>query len=832
VNTKATLVAPVLALLLAADAQASVVTNSFSFTYTNRAALLADGWDFLARSTNGAVRNTETTNGITPPDVSYDQNTHPGVLRVPIYYGDLYSGNNSTRNTLFHDLATNWMSLRLETAVQPTQNYQGVHLAMYQDDDNFVEVAFGYGNGQTLFLSQEVKGVPATLKYLAADATNSPSLHLRLDREFFRGDVSAYYSLDGTNWAFLGWASQTLTNARLAICTGGAYGSFPNADLLRVDILNTNAPITTSLVMQPAGLAFGCVAGQSCTNRQQARLINRGPTGLAWNCASTAPWLFASPTNGPATGVQSGTCDVWVDPTGLTPGLYQAALVFNAPGAANSPAALNVSLIVNPAGRTQVATWRGGKRAALSVSVDDGQASMFSVLTNYGFKGSYVMGGTNAPAFFNNYYLAGMELGPHLIDHTCNPFDEPTMRYEIGANIAALCATTIQPCDQVLTLIWPCGFCDTRMKVVSADYVLCARGYGINLLEDRTPYDFMNLKSFNSHGQGLDTTTDLNPTPTNFVNVIKDALAQGKWANLSFHGANDDDGAVAYAAATNVWVARISTVVKYIMQRDRTVLSNYVETAGLIQFDCFRLPLPPSDLRSYEAIISPQDPITLQVDVSGIQQILGFSVDGSPTTNYSFRTAGSSTFLLFDTPVTVLPQRVQVLTSTNHPPSLAPIADRAVHALVTLSITNSVSDADLPGQLMTFSVDPPVPAGAVVGPADGVLVWTPAESQVGTNQFTVRVTDNGLPALNDSKTFFVNVLPRPTLWSAPTGSNAATVAWSAIPGTTYRLQFKTNLNDAAWTDWMPDIVATGITATVANVVVSNASCFYRVRVQP
>src|SRR6478609_437875 len=62
---------------------AAQTTTTIDFSYTNRAALLAGGWDFMARTPSGAGRNTETSTGVTPPDVSYDQTLHPGVLQIP-----------------------------------------------------------------------------------------------------------------------------------------------------------------------------------------------------------------------------------------------------------------------------------------------------------------------------------------------------------------------------------------------------------------------------------------------------------------------------------------------------------------------------------------------------------------------------------------------------------------------------------------------------------------------------------------------------------------------------------------------------------------------------
>src|SRR5205085_23911 len=77
-----------------------------------------------------------------------------------------------------------------------------------------------------------------------------------------------------------------------------------------------------------------------------------------------------------------------------------------------------------------------------------------------------------------------------------------------------------------------------------------------------------------------------------------------------------------------------------------------------------------------------------------------------------------------------------------------------INELVAWSYTNSVSDAD--GGTMTWSLTA-APTGASID-ASGVISWTPTESQgPSTNTFTVQVSDDGSPALTDSKTFSVVV---------------------------------------------------------------------------
>src|SRR5207249_1051458 len=74
-------------------------------------------------------------------------------------------------------------------------------------------------------------------------------------------------------------------------------------------------------------------------------------------------------------------------------------------------------------------------------------------------------------------------------------------------------------------------------------------------------------------------------------------------------------------------------------------------------------------------------------------------------------------------------QSVEVIVlESNRPPTLAPIADRTLHAGMTLIITNTATDPDLPANTLTFSLDPGAPPGAGLGSSNGVFVWTPGDS--------------------------------------------------------------------------------------------------------
>ena len=123
----------------------------------------------MATAPGGAPRNTEITDAGVGPLVSYNQGGPPGALRIPCDVGDLWgtgTGVNNSRNSLFRSLATNWTSMSLALSFAPAMNFQQVHLALYQDDDNYVQAGFAYNTqlngsgGLVTTLIWEAAGVP------------------------------------------------------------------------------------------------------------------------------------------------------------------------------------------------------------------------------------------------------------------------------------------------------------------------------------------------------------------------------------------------------------------------------------------------------------------------------------------------------------------------------------------------------------------------------------------------------------------------------------------------------------------------------------------------
>ena len=94
----------------------------------------------------------------------------------------------------------------------------------------------------------------------------------------------------------------------------------------------------------------------------------------------------------------------------------------------------------------------------------------------------------------------------------------------------------------------------------------------------------------------------------------------------------------------------------------------------------------------------------------------------------------------------------------NRAPSLAAISNYVADVTRSVVFRASATDPDLPTNSLIFSLDPGAPGSASVNPTNGRFVWIPGRDRAATtNAITVRVTDNGVPALSDGKSFTVIV---------------------------------------------------------------------------
>ena len=100
-----------------------------------------------------------------------------------------------------------------------------------------------------------------------------------------------------------------------------------------------------SVLAQPSSLAFTYTQLGSVPPTQSVSLSSAQSLNIATSISPTESWLVVtSPSAATPASLQ-----VSIDPTGLTPGQYNASILVNAPGAANNPIAIPVSLTVNSA---------------------------------------------------------------------------------------------------------------------------------------------------------------------------------------------------------------------------------------------------------------------------------------------------------------------------------------------------------------------------------------------------------------------------------------------------------------------------------------------------
>lgn len=409
------------------------------------------------------------------------------------------------------------------------------------------------------------------------------------------------------------------------------------------DIGSSNTSV--ALGVRPGELVFSGVDGRGCGAPQEVAVTSRTPTDVQWQVSGNQHWLRFSA----AAGTTPEAVTVTVDCTGLAPGLHEALLSVKA-GQGES-IDVPARLIINPATRVTTATWKGGARGAFSVSTDDGHQSGFTELLFAGRTGTFVMNGTSSPPFYPALLESGMELGSHLVTHYCDMRNEATLRHEIEANIEGLLQLTRAP-DQLISLVWPCGFTNLPYQAIAAEYFLSARGYNINQLEEPTPANLMNLKSFNSHEHEPFPPADLK-------SIVDAAEAQGKWANLVLHAYTNDDGAIAYSAHKDLWVAPIGEVIKYILQRDRTRITAYEGGGDAIRFSFSRLQMPRTLRHEFEAALGSGDEVTFRVDLASLPAVSAVNVGGRAV-RHDVRQEGATRVLYFSARVTPQEQRAEI----------------------------------------------------------------------------------------------------------------------------------------------------------------------------
>ena len=203
--------------------------------------------------------------------------------------------------------------------------------------------------------------------------------------------------------------------------------------------------------------------------------------------------------------------------------------------------------------------------------------------------------------------------------------------------------------------------------------------------------------------------------------------------------------------------------------------------------------------------------------------------DSLTLTNVQASDAGSYTVLVTNVAGSVTSN--PALLTVNTAPFQDAINNQTLHAGGSVTFTNIATDNDVPAQLITFSLDPGAPPNAVVGITNGVFTWQTTWADAGAiYPVTVRATDNGTPVMSSSRSFLITVVDQLTIISSILSNNVITLTWNAIPGNSYRLEYKNSFEDTAWTSVGTPILATGTSASYSDSIEVGWR-WYRVRLE-
>jgi len=170
------------------------------------------------------------------------------------------------------------------------------------------------------------------------------------------------------------------------------------------------------------------------------------------------------------------------------------------------------------------------------------------------------------------------------------------------------------------------------------------------------------------------------------------------------------------------------------------------------------------------------------------------------------------------------------VSEVNSPPQISFPGSWRIHAGSSVTFTATATDPDLPAQSMTFTIDSGAPLAAHIDPATGAFTWEPTDADVGTNTMTLRVTDDGGPALSASGLLTVIVDAALTIVITHDGE-IVSITFNTVPDRSYRVDYKEDLS-GGWIQLGDVHVANSNSLTVPDNMSGNSQRFYRVIESP
>lgn len=263
-------------------------------------------------------------------------------------------------------------------------------------------------------------------------------------------------------------------------------------------------------------------------------------------------------------------------------------------------------------------------------------------------------------------------------------------------------------------------------------------------------------------------------------------------------------------------------------------LEDYLNWLAGIHADCPANGSVDLDLTQFTRGFTNHSPVyTLSSPANGTVSLVSGKI-AHFTSTVSTNSLGSFRFVVTDSQGSTMTNDVGIhIVASNTPPVLAAIADKTLNPGAVLQFTNSATDADVPTNILTFSLST-APTNATITASNGVFYWRPLVTQANTtNLIRVVVTDNGYPAMSATQAFnaVVNPLIQPTMTAAPSiNGSSFSFSINGQAGPDVAIQSSTNL--LTWTT----LLITNSPALPFNWSDTNAAAngiqFYRVKLGP
>jgi hypothetical protein len=138
---------------------------------------------------------------------------------------------------------------------------------------------------------------------------------------------------------------------------------------------------------------------------------------------------------------------------------------------------------------------------------------------------------------------------------------------------------------------------------------------------------------------------------------------------------------------------------------------------------------------------------------------------------------------------------LNAVTPSNTPPTLAAITNRTVNVGQTVAFTASATDTDSPPQTITFALLAGA-TNATLNTNSGTFSFRPLVTQANSsNNFTLKVADNGTPSMSATQTFsvIVNPLSAPGISNVSFASGQFSFKVNGQSGPDYAIEISTNL---------------------------------------